>query len=312
MSPTPIMEIWIFSYNRGPFLQNCIASIERCIPTAQVSVFDDNSDDGETRAVLDKIAQKYRVVQPQTTALQSKHGGLYSNMQALIDNNDIVPAADLICCIQDDTQWVRALEPREVAAIDSLFDERPNLGFIHPAFMRGCNEATDGHRTRFDERVHGYYVDRLNNAAGAFYSDIFISRVTRLQSRHWTFLPREAGNEAAARACFEQMVYWRNPFVAWLPNVPAFRGKRQTIAMQLAQKQQASDLYPIDIMTAADTQSFCTRPSAALPFAEHYLHTGTAEVTKPWRYYPLQGKRWLKRLNQLELSLHKIKAKFIR
>jgi hypothetical protein len=47
------------------------------------------------------------------------------------------------------------------------------------------------------------------------------------------------------------------------------------------------------------------RPPSALPFAEDFLENVNSALEQPWVYYPLQGSRWLKKLNSIELSIRR-------
>ena len=126
------MRLFVFSYNRGPFLANCIDSIERLAPEHSLTVVDDASDDPETLAVLARAAKHHTVVTGEALS-GHKHGGLYPNMQAAFDT---VPDKALFCFLQDDTQLVRPLTGEDEAALHRQFDHAPTLGFISPAFIR--------------------------------------------------------------------------------------------------------------------------------------------------------------------------------
>ena len=294
------MHIWVFSYNRGVFLRNCIASIEQCAPMCTVTVFDDASTDVETLAVLAEVGKRHRVIQPQQAQMTSKHGGLYGNMQVAFEQT---LDDDLMLFLQDDTQLVRPIDAQEIVELQQYFIRHPDAAFVQPAFMRGCNEAKDRPLTRFDAAEGMYWVDRYNRSAGAFYSDICIANVQRLRSKGWRFAEREAANEQAAKKQFGQMAYLQNPFAAWLPNVPAFRGKQQTWAMRRAQQVSGSGFFPITIMSSENTQQFKQRDPGLLPYAEQFLSVSNGPIKQPWIYYPLQNKRWLKRISHVEVFL---------
>ena len=295
------LVFWIFSYNRGEFLQNCVASIEHCAPDCAIRIFDDNSGDKDTRAVLARLKEKYPVHSPQPqTVGGNKHGGLYANMQAAYELSD---ASDLVCFLQDDTQLVRPITPAEIARLENYCSTQ-GPGFIQAAFIRGCNRRKDQARTRFDAVRQVYFVDRLSSSAGAYYSDICIFHTQQMRNCGWNFVPRESGNESAARAQLQQMAYWRDPFLAWLPYVPAFRGKQQTWALRWAQKRRRCGFYPIKIMDEEETRNFLARDPARIPYAEDFLRADES-LPKPWIYYPLQGKSWLKHLNSLEIKLRR-------
>src|SRR5690606_13554415 len=190
-----------------------------------IHIFDDNSNDVATCRILERLESICQVHYPVSdTAAQSKHGGLYANMQSALAG---LAASDLVCFLQDDTQLVRPVGTVEIAAFAAFFQD-PSAGFLMPAFMRGCNRQSDASLTRPTDEGKFYLVDRTRSSAGAWYSDIFISRAGNLQQVGWNFLNREPLNEQQARMRFKQMHYLRNPFIAWLPLVPAFRGKQQT------------------------------------------------------------------------------------
>jgi hypothetical protein len=295
------LHFLIFSFNRGEFLRNCIESIMLCSPTSDITVWDDNSTDPFTRTVLSSLPQHLDVSidirQPplDESGVRSKHGGLYNNLQrawtSLADDT-------LICCIQDDMQLVRPIDTEEINSWKELLDAGLHRGFIQPAFLKTATE-----KTAFMPEKNAYMVNRQHRSAGAWYSDVFMISTRLLKETAWHFQHREAHNEQQARQHFEQMGYLKNPFVAWLPGAPAWRGKRRTLAMRWAEKSRRCGFYPLKILPAADSESFCLRSHELLPLAESYLKLREGELEQPWFYYPLQDRRGLKLLNKIELLL---------
>lgn len=296
---TPELYVLIFSFNRGDFLRNCIRSITECIPDASIVIWDDNSTDTLTRTVLDELATTVKIYQPALDADggRSKHGGLYQNMQSAIEH---LPDDVLVCAIQDDMQIVRPVSSGEISAWQQLFSERVHHGFMQPAFLKA--KSADIH---YQADKNGYIVQRQHRSAGAWYSDVFMINTRLLREQQWQFKIREANNEQQARACFEQMIYLKNPFVAWLPGAPAWRGKQRTLAMRWAEKSRQCGFYPFRILRAEENLAFCQRPAEDLPLAEQWLHLQQGSLAKPWFYYPLQGQRGLKLLNKIELLLNR-------
>ncbi len=298
------MDICVFSFNRGEFLQNCVASIERCIPGCTLTVFDDNSDDPLTRQILAAIADRHAIVRPHAeNAGSTKHGGLYANMQAAFERQ---PPGSIMCFLQDDMQVVRPVSARETAALREYLIHAPTAGLLQPTFLKGCNRESDGPLTRIASGSPGYHVDRLASSAGAWYSDVLLASVDKLRAVNWTFLPRESGNERQARETLEQIVYLKNPFAAWLPLAPAYRGKTRTLALRHAERSSGSGFYPIREMSADETRAFVDRDAAVLPYAEDFLSVRDGPVPEPWIYHPLQGRRMLKTLNSIELKLRRL------
>ncbi|MBU0789743.1 MAG: glycosyltransferase, partial [Gammaproteobacteria bacterium] len=204
----PPLQFYIFSYNRGRFLEHCVRSVETCAPGAPVTVMDDASDDAETRAVLERLATRHEVV-IRAGKDQSKHGGLSANMQAALDRTD----APRVCFLQDDMQLVRPLVDEDYGAIERWFRQRPQAAFLQPAFLKACNDARNQQITRFDAATGCYLRDAAHLSVGVHYSDIFIAETARLKAQGWQFTAREKGNEPQAQRLFGAMGFMFAPFV---------------------------------------------------------------------------------------------------
>src|SRR5690606_7680276 len=111
----------------------------------------------------------------------------------------------------------------------------------------------------FVPEKNAYHINRQHRSAGAWYSDVFMTSTHLLSQAGWQFKTRESQNEQQARQHFDQMVYLKNPFVAWLPGAPAWRGKRRTLAMRWAEKFRCCGFYPLQIMAAEESDRFCQR-----------------------------------------------------
>lgn len=295
-----VLQIVVFSFNRGRFLAHCIRSIERCAPHARVIIFDDDSDDAETCRILSDLGARYTVWRPSAdVAGGSKHGGLYANMQAALEGLD---DEVLLCTLQDDMQLVRPLAPEEVGAMASWLSSSSRHGFLHHPFMKGAEKGKMILEWLPEQDI--YQADRGKAGAGSHYSDIFLARVGTLRAAGWQFRGRESANEQQAREHFGPMGYWRDPFSAWLPAAPAWRGKRRTLALRAGERRRNCGFHPFRLLSEEDTRRFRDRePASELPWAEDWLELEDGCLAEPWIYHPLQGSRWLKWLNSLELKL---------
>lgn len=295
------LQFVVFSFNRGRFLEHCVQTLELCAPQCPVLIFDDDSDDPETREVLERLGARYPVLTPRPTVPgdHSKHGGLYANMQAALDglDDDV-----LMCTLQDDMQLVRPLQDSEIDAMAALLDRDDGRRFLHHAFLKGAERHHS--QVRFVAEDNAYYAGREHSSAGSHYSDIFIARVRALRAVHWRFLPRESANEQQARQVFLPMAHWRDPFAAWLPAATAWRGKKRTWALRQGEKRHRCGFHPFRIMDEQQVRHFLSRnPAVRFPWAEDWLTLERDGLPQPWVYHPLQGSRWLKWLNSLELKL---------
>lgn len=295
------LQFVVFSFNRGGFLEHCVHTLEQCAPQYPVLVFDDDSDDPGTRRVLERIGRRHRVVRPGPLdgGRRSKHGGLYANMQSVLEmmEDDV-----LLCTLQDDMQLVRPVQDDEVRAMVKRLECCGGRQFLHHAFLKGSERHRSAIRYLPDEAA--YYAGRENSSAGSHYSDIFIASVRALRDVAWQFLPRESANEQQARQHFQPMAHLRDPFAAWLPAATAWRGKRRTWALRQGEKRHRCGFHPFRIMDTDQTREFLSRdPQRQYPWAEDWLALEKDDLPRPWVYHPLQGSRWLKWLNSVELKL---------
>lgn len=296
------LKFFVFSYNRGQYLANCVHSIERCAPGSEVVVFDDHSSDSETLAVLERLSARHTIFRTGRDA-GHKLGGLYSNMQAALD---YAGANDYACFIQDDTQLVRPLEAEDLRLIHDCFEQRQDLGFISPAFIRGISRQ--GRRRidfDYDPQSRLFFPQQSRRSAGIHYSDIFLTRIERLRSVGWHFQDGEPANAARAASSFGHMGYLRCPFLMWLPNGTAYRGKTKTIALRWAERHRNCGFYPFQELERAAVERLRNEVPPRLPVAEEWLRLTRGDPKKPWIYDPLQGSRTLKHLNRVEIYLRR-------
>lgn len=293
--------ICIFSFNRGQFLENCIHSIERCAPKAKIAVFDDDSNDEATREALDRIATTHTVMQPGKKS-QHKLGGLYGNMQSALE---YARNEDIVCFLQDDMQLVRPIDASDIQAIDTAFNRDERLAFLHPCFLKGCNRSRDEQSLMFDSNYNAYLRSATSQSAGQYFSAVLLARPARLLEKHWVFAGSEPENDQQAKALFSRIGHLHAPFAMWLPEVPAYRGKRKTLALRLAERRRGCGFFPYTIMTGPQVLKLKSRSPEILPVAEDFLQCTNTDIPKPWAYYPMQGSRWLKKLGSLELALRR-------
>lgn len=295
------MIVCIFSFNRGQFLQHCVESLERCAPQWDICVIDDGSNDPDTRTLLEQIATRHHVINA-TQIPGRKHGGLYGNMQKALET---FRNRDFLMCLQDDMQMVRRITLDDEKCIQQYFADNPDAAFIQPCFLKGSNRERDQRTLRFCEQRRVYVREGKGQSAGLYYSDILITSPTRLMAARWRFADSEPENDRQAARSFGKLAHLYAPFVMWLPEVPAYRGKRKTLALRLAERRRHCDLYPFRYLTDNEAQALRKRAPSKLPIAEDFLETVEPNLERPWVYYPLQGSRWLKKLNSLELAIRR-------
>lgn len=299
---------FVFSYSRGLHLKNCVESIERCAPEHSIIVYDDASEDPETLSVLASVSERHAVVVRDDKNSGDQHGALYANMQRAIDSVD---GDEIICFMQDDTQMVRPLDGEDVTFMESYFGRFPKAGFLAPVFQRKIARQSTLERFMY-EPARGVYIQARNGekkVAGVYYSDISITTLSRLRDAGWRFLSGEFENERQAARLFEEMGYLFAPFVMWLPNPPAYRNKKKSLAFSIAEKINKAGLYPFSIMSIDEVSRLKSRSTQELPIAEHYLETTVSGAKRPWIFHPLRRSRLLRRLDRLEAILKDLRGR---
>ena len=296
----------VFSYNRGLLLENCVKSIEHCAPDSTIIVFDDDSDDPHTLSVISDIKKKHRVITPSmhsNNMTETKLGGLYNNMQAALD---MLPDQQLFCFIQDDMQCTHKIQPEDIEAIQHFFNANPNAAFIHPAFFKERNQKENLINLSWDEEHQVYYRENPKKQTGVHFSAIHISRTDILRKANWQFSNKERLNDKKAKALFGKMGFMKNPFCLWLPMVPLYRGKKKTLAIQIAERFYKSGLFAVNYLSDDEAKQFRNRGTSSLPEAESFLRLKDSKLPEPWQYSSLSCSRLLKILNRLQVSLQKI------
>ncbi|MCQ3828855.1 glycosyltransferase [Microbulbifer elongatus] len=293
------MHIFVFSFNRGRYLENCVRSIETCAPQCRLTIIDDGSDDPETREVLAAVAERHQVID-RTAESGHKLGGLYANMQAAFE---MASEDTLMCFLQDDTQMVRPLSQADIQELKNSFDTQPDLGFISPAFVRGISLKKAADRDfRFDsERGFWFWYPR-KRSTGTWFSALLIADVARLRSVGWQFEVGESVNNRRAAKIFCRMARMRAPFAMWLPNGGAYRGKQKSLALRFGEWVRNCGFYPLRMMSEKEVDALRQSEPPRLPVAEEFL-SAERSLKTPWAYDPMQGAGWLKLLDRLERKL---------
>ncbi|MHC0052812.1 glycosyltransferase [Actibacterium sp. D379-3] len=294
-----MLEVAIFSYNRGAYVANCLASVRRNLPGARVRVYDDGSDAPETLAYLDTLGDL--VIRPDR-ARAARLGGLYGNMQAALDAAE----GEFLLFLQDDVQVVRAVTAEELDALRGWFDAHPDAAFVSPVFLKGARRAS---RRRLLRPVPGWrgYTFATTDArrvVDMFYNDMTVAHVGRLRAVGWRFQPSERANAERARdAGFAQMMVMGDPFVFFCPEVPFFRYKDQTLGARWADRILGRDVRRFTDMDPSTRAAFLARPLTDLPFAEDYLTPENPHVRRPFVFKSVNARWYTRALNKLELAL---------
>ena len=297
------MTFYVFSYNRGRFLENCVNSIRTLAPSCPIVIVDDHSTDPETCAFLASLTGIAEVLQPPPAAT-GRHGGLYHNMQIALDHSGPAP----VTFIQDDMQVVRPLAEADLAEIRGFFEHFPRCAFLHPCFLKGARRKREHRITKQSGITRFYFRDypEKANYRGIYFTDVCVAHVPRLRATGWQFQQGEIANAAQAQQHFEKMGFMADPFMMYLPDVPVFRGKKQTRSARWAERITGTAPKAFAPLTAEQTTALKTRSPQVLPFAEDFLHCPGHRVRQPFAYSSTHAVPLLHLTHKVELFLSRL------
>jgi len=298
MSP-PSLEIAIFSYNRGPWLAQCVASARSALPFARLRVHDDGSDDPATREELEALGE---AVVGHSGAGRARHGGLYANMQRALE----MAEAEHLLFMQDDMQVVRPLLAADREEIGAIFGAFPRAAFLAPTFMKGNRRRRHTTRLMAHARRRAYHA-RPDQPARKMpaYHDTALAHVGRLRAAGWRFAGSEADCAARARALFGEMPWMGDPFTFYAPEVPVHRGRRRGLAGRLAARLGPDEPISFEIMDSDTAHRFRARPLGDWPVAEDHLTPTDPATRRPFVYKNVKRRWWLNALDKADRALRR-------
>lgn len=279
------MEVYIFSFNRGGSLLNCVDSLALLPPSCPVTIIDDNSTDEETIEIINALSVRYRVIKNNQASLAQKTGGLYSNMSfAVKDAYD--RQVDLALFIQDDMQVVRRVDMEDIAYLQRCFEEEKNSAVMYLCFLKQSFKRLDEARMKLISG--GLYYLRAKIASNRrspgyrCFSACGVMNVSRVYNHLLPFANKEHENEKRAEAMGFTMIFSSRPFIHWLPYPVAFRGGRRSFLRKLSDQFSGAGVHPIRAMTEGERDRFLSRNPRKLPYAEEFLSSPTAPRKDLW------------------------------
>ena len=273
------MELFVFSYNRGRYLRNCIESIRRHAAHLPVTVIDDGSSDPEVAGVLQEYADHLRVVRS-TDAIRGHYlGGLYPNMNHAID----VASSDIALFIQEDMQLVRDFTKGDVEHARCFFERYPNSLELHNCFFKRTHGPRDRCGMEIDWDVPVYF--RSADAKGSkYFSAVGLFNVYRIRETGFRFSNFESGNDARIAEFADRMGIAPYPSMMWLPfaQTSKFRGKG--ILQRYAEWKTGAGFFPYSAMTDGEVARLFSRDIQYVPIAEEWLSPIDMRYREIWNF----------------------------
>jgi hypothetical protein len=97
------------------------------------------------------------------------------------------------------------------------------------------------------------------------------------------------------------MIQAAEPWIFYVPEEPAYRGRVLTFGAKLAAKMAGNQVKAFRDMSPQETLAFAQRPLSVDPFAEDFVNTIDPRVRKPYKFNVYRTRLLPLILNKLEL-----------
>jgi glycosyltransferase involved in cell wall biosynthesis len=279
------IRIYVFSFNRGIFLENCLRSIENCAPSCEVVVIDDQSDDQKTKDVLDDFSDKFQIlIAGEQGEVEHKTGGLNNNMSFAISaarGKNI--RYELF--LPDDMQLVRPLLDDDIANAEIFFASNNNSAELHTCFMKRLYANKEECFTGIDDSGKAY-LRSSDYQGNSGFSDVGLFDVVRFFEL-FTSLKLTQGeyfNNQYAQKNNIQMGITIYPFMMWLPYPISYRGKKRSVPLRVLELFGGCGYYPYSVMSSSKVNSLISRDIEKRPYAEEWLSAQGLKHARLWSF----------------------------
>ncbi len=269
------VQVCVFSFNRGPFLKNCIESV-RAHTSWPLSVWDDDSRDPATLDVLSGLEADgvpvYRAGSDMVR--EDRTGGLYGNMYAALqDGRD--EGVEYLLFIQDDQQVVRPVDDEVITHADQFFTANEHSFLLHTFFLKQVSFRHDRSRMVLDSSGLAYF--RQETGPGRyFFSAVGFFSVARFWELCGQRLVGEGAYENWCREHGVKMGFYVYPFAMWNPYPTAWRKQRRPLLERWIDAIGGAGLHRISPMTKEAQRQLLTRDPSILPVAERHMVAPTS------------------------------------
>lgn len=270
------LDVFIFSFNRGAWLENLLASINDClrnIPDVKLHIFDDDSDDQYTLKVLQDAKEVgISILRPldfEVSKLGSR-GGLHAGIKASL--SEVSRKDSLALLLQDDMQIVRDLDCKELELAKAQIRDSGNP-FLYVNFWTGGAAMRSKYMVFSDKGFFHKFSPREKRFRA--YTDVCLVDVNLLRSSKFDFQNSEKRMDQNASCVFGKMAWSPYPFTAMLPDPSVYRNG---VLFQ-------GNIFRFNKMTSHDVGNFLSREIVEnLPTAENFLTIEDCELPIPWLY----------------------------
>jgi glycosyltransferase involved in cell wall biosynthesis len=278
-------HIFVFSFNRGIFLQNCLDSIKQCCLDIDVTVIDDNSDDDKTNEILSTVESKYgfELIKASKADIQEKRlGGLYGNMNTAL-NVAKMKGKKYVVFIQDDMQFVRQLYQSDFDIVEKIFDDFDDIQQVQSCFLKNLQvEHYKSHLSHIKNN-NCFVSDNDVDDLSAF-SDVGIFCVPRFEQNNGVFIAGERENNRKALQYNVRLAHLERPFMMWLPYGTSYQSKKINLKHKIIEAVAQCGFYPIKIMDDCEYNNLAYHAEQKHPIAEYFLKVDGLSNYSTWSF----------------------------
>ncbi|HIP01438.1 MAG TPA: glycosyltransferase [Marinobacter salarius] len=274
--------VFVFSFNRGRFLLNCIKSIDSFLDGFEVVIVDDESTDKDTQNVLAAVSKRHRVLKNDGVGeYEEKTGGLAGSM-----NMAMAYAAErgyeYALFIQDDMQLVRPVLNEDFSNISSYFDKIINTIQLSSTFVRKLSSGDFLNKYDIRDSASAYIRIEGSERGKSNFSATGVFSVSRFHRLFGRFEVGEAKNSAKAISLGLTCGRSIYPFMCWLPYPSSFRGKKKNLKHRFFEHFGRSGFYPIKQMSDTEVETFLRRNPSYIPVMEEFLYSPSSPRHDVW------------------------------
>lgn len=290
------IAIYIFSFNRGKFLENCLKSTQYCAPGFDVTVIDDSSTDEMTLQILKEFGDKVEVIQIAPNDSKFNVGGLQNNMNYAFQDA-LQKGRQYTLIIQDDMQLVRKITEADIASIDKFFEANPNSAQLYTCFMKSQWRDYDDTMMYLDSSSQAY-LRKLGGKRHAGYSDVGLFSVQRFfelfgllrvningrSNEELTVQMLERHNNTIAEENGIQVGFYAYPFMVYLPLPITYWRKKRNLYSEFKDWMGGVGFYPCEYMTDENCWALFNRDLSERPYPEKRLNCPGLPHCNVWRF----------------------------
>lgn len=277
------MEVFVFSYNRGVFLKNCVESIRRHAKGMDVTIIDDGSDDEKTKNVLDDLAREFRVITRVPDINNFREGGFYKNLEDVIR---IYASKDYALFIEDDMQLVRDLRRTDMSSIKKIFNRHPEICQINATFGKYVYSGAE--KQELDQSHPKYFLtsDSMHKLGPKNFCTNGVFHITRMREVGFkTATNKNTTSRLLLGLGVTKYAYYSVPFMHWLPWPSTQKYKTDSILRKIVEWKHDAGFYPYKPLSREAINALFERtPNGLLPMADDYLETYDPHVKRPLDY----------------------------